>query len=55
MWNLIKGQMKELNRILKYILKRILKVAPGTPGGAFYIRTVLLDLEKKQSKETELI
>jgi len=42
-WDLNKGQTKELNAIMDNILKRILKVPPGTPREALYIETGLLD------------
>ncbi len=42
-WDLNKGKAKELNGILDKILKRILKVPPGTPSEALYIETGLLD------------
>ncbi len=42
-WDLNKGQAKELNGIINKIIKRILNVPPGTPRKALYIETGLLD------------
>ena len=56
-WDLNKGQTKELNGIMDKIIKRILKVPPGTPREALYIETGLLDPEtiiKKNRVNMEL-
>ncbi len=42
-WDCNKGQAKELNGIMNKILKRILKVPPGTLRESLYIETGLLD------------
>ncbi len=53
-WDLNKGQVKELNGIKDKIPKRILKVPPGTVREVLYIETGLLNpttiIKKEQNK-----
>ncbi len=51
-WDPNKGQITELNGIMDKIIKRILKVPPGTPREAQYIETGLLDPETIIKKNT---
>ncbi len=44
-WGLNEGQTHELNGIMDKIIKRILKVPPGTPRESLCIATGLLDPE----------
>ncbi len=56
-WDLSKGQTKELNGTMNQVMKRTVKVPLGTPREALYIETGLMDPEtiiKKNMIDIEL-